>query len=54
LDAVKGKNTAIGALPETFVVGTSTLDRSPQLVDVFWVRDSDLEIRTLYVSLKAV
>lgn len=54
LNAVKGKNATISAFPETFVVGTSAFNRRSQLVDVFWIGDSDLKIRTLLVSLEAV
>lgn len=53
LNTIKGKDATICAFPETFVVGTSTLDGRPELVDVLRVCDSDLEESGLPVALEA-
>jgi len=54
LDTVKGKDATIGTFPETFVVGTSTLDGRPKLVDEFGVGDGDFKKRALLIALEAV
>ena len=51
--AVKRQDTTIHTLPHLFVVHVPTLNRGPQLVDMFWIRDCDLQIRTLLIALKA-
>jgi hypothetical protein len=54
LDTVESENAAICAFPQALVVGTSTLDCGPQLVDEFGISDGDFEIWTLLVALEAV
>lgn len=51
--AVKRQNTTIHTLPHLLVVHVPALDRGPQLVDIFGIRDRDLQIRTLLIALEA-
>ena len=54
LNVVEGQNTAIDTFPQALVIGVAVLDRSPQLVHVLWVGDSDLEVRAFLVPLEAI
>ena len=51
--AVKCQYTTIYTLPHLLVVHVSALDRGPQFVNIFWIRDCDLQIRTLLIALEA-
>jgi hypothetical protein len=54
LNTVKGEDASISAFPETLVVGASTLDGRPELVDVLGVGDCDFEIGDLLIALETV
>jgi len=53
LNAVECENSTLCRLPQPFVVGIASLYTCPELVDELWIRDCDLEIWTLLVSLEA-
>jgi len=54
LNTVECKDSAIGTFPQAFIVGTATFDGCPELVDELGVSDSNLQVRTLLVALKAI